>query len=418
MRKLKNVVCPGCTCLCDDLTISIEPGNVEFKNACEIGKRWFERPVPHLTNLIDEQPAKLQNAISSAVQLLSQSTAPLICGIGHLTTQAQQNVWQLADRLGATIDTTMTNESRASQFALQRSGSYTATLGEVASRSDLVLYWFCDPESTHPRHLERYGKPNDDKKRFVIVIDDHQSATAGQADLFIELPCAAAAAALATIHGMLRGFSMDEQTIQEATGQRVDCWENIVSRLTAANYGSVFYGYTTSDSRFDQVSDSLVALVSDLNNQARFVMLGMRNDSNAQSAENVLAWSSGFTSAVSYQRGFPRSHGLEYSTGALLEHGECDLILLASTESLADSLASLNENAFSHFQRTPKIVIANSAPFDLENVRIRIMVSRPGKNASGDYCRQDNVSLPLTGLFPHEDQVLAADLFREMSKLI
>ena len=161
--------------------ISKSPSNrehVEFDNACELGRRWFERPLPKLLNLVDGQPAELQTAISSAVQLLSQSTAPLICGLDHLTTQAQQNAWRLADRLGATIDSTMTNAGRASQFALQRIGNVTATLGEVASRSDLVVYWYCDPESTHPRHLARYGKPDDGKNRTVVVVDDHQSATA------------------------------------------------------------------------------------------------------------------------------------------------------------------------------------------------------------------------------------------------
>jgi formylmethanofuran dehydrogenase subunit B len=418
MNKFKHVVCPGCTCLCDDLEISLEGDNVELDNACEIGRRWFERPLPKLLNLVDGQSADQQTAISSAVQLLSQSTAPLICGLDHLTTQAQQNAWKLADRLGATIDSTMTNAGRAGQFALQRIGNVTATLGEVASRSDLVVYWFCDPESTHPRHLARYGKPDDVKKRTVVVIDDQQSTTARQADLFIELPRGAAAAALATIRGLLRGVPMDEQAVLAATGQGIDYWRNFVARLTEASYGSVFYGYTTKDSRFDQVTDSLAALIFDLNNQTRFVSLGMRNDFNAQSAENVLAWSSGFAFAVNLHRGLPRFNGLEYSTEAVLNHGECDLILLASTESLAASLASLNAQAVKHFQRTPKIAITTSEPSGVENIRVRMTVSRPGKNTSGDYCRQDNVSLPLTRLFPNDNEVSAADLLGAMSNLI
>lgn len=417
MKKFNNVVCPGCTCLCDDLAISIEPGKVEFANACALGSRWFDQTVSYLPHNVDGQPVELPTAISAAVQLLSQSTAPLICGLDHLTIQAQQNIWQLADRLGATIDTTMSHSGRASQFSLHRSGNFTATLGEIASRSDLVLYWFCDPESTHPRHLERYGNPDDDKERKIIVIDDHQSATASQADWFIQLPRGSAASALTTIRGLLRGVPMDEQKILESTGQRVNVWQDIVTRFLAASYGSVFYGYTTNESRFDNATDSLVALIGDLNNQTRFVSLGMRNDSNAQGAENVLAWSSGFASAVNLQRGFPRSNGLEYSSQAVLEQGECDLILLASTESLESSLASLTENAVTHFQRTPKIVITTSELVGADNVRIRIMVSKPGKNANGDYCRQDNVALPLTALFPDEDQLLAADLFRTMTNL-
>ncbi len=66
---------------------------------------------------------------------------------------------RLADRIGATIDTSLADGNRGSMFALQRVGKVTATLGEISSRSDLVVFWFSDPVSTHPRFLERYARP-------------------------------------------------------------------------------------------------------------------------------------------------------------------------------------------------------------------------------------------------------------------
>ena len=64
---------------------------------------------------------------------------------------------RLADRLGATIDTTASLGHAPSVMAIQQAGESTCTLGEIKNRADLVIFWGSDPVETHPRHLERYS---------------------------------------------------------------------------------------------------------------------------------------------------------------------------------------------------------------------------------------------------------------------
>ncbi len=418
MNQFKHVVCPGCTCLCDDLEVSFDRNRFEIKNACELGRRWFANPMTAFDNFVDGEPAEFTTAISAAALLLSQASAPLICGLDHLTTQAQQSAWRLADCLEATIDSTLTNAGRAGQFALQRSGCVTATLGEVANRSDLVLFWYCDPESSHPRHLARYSRPASGTGRTVVVIDDHLSATAEQADFFVELPRCSAANAVAVIRGLLRRIPMDKEDVLAATGSSIDQWRKLVEMLTEASYGALFYGPTTNDSAFDPVTDMLAVLIRELNDQTRFVSLAMRDDSNAQSAENVLTWSSGFPFAINLHQGLPRSSWLEYSAETVLSRGECDLVLLASTGSLAGSMKLLNSQAAEYLQRIPKIIISEVDSVGMDNTRVSLNVSRPGQNSSGDFCRQDDVALPLTNLFPEETGVTGTEVLEAIRAVV
>ncbi len=405
MNQLRNVVCPGCTCLCDDLHVNEKNGSVEVRNACEMGNRWFaDLTVASEKCQIDGQAIDLPSAIERCSNMLRESTAPLICGLDHLTTQSQQSAWNLADRTGANIDILFSNAGRASQFALQRVGKVSATLGEVAHRSDVIIFWFCDPMTTHPRHLERYSNPAGLPKRKIIVVDDCRTATAEKADLFIELSRPNATAALATLRACLSGLQLDSQAVKQSTGLDVESWQKLSQHLSAAKYGALFYGHTTHDSNFDSANDSLASLVRELNNKTRFVSLSMRSDANSQSAENVLAWSSGFPFAVNLNRRYPRSNWLEYSAAEILRRGECDMILVASTGGLSRQIDALGNTAAKHFQATPKIVLFSEAEAKaeaecgLENVAACITVSLPGFNESGDSCRQDDVLLPLVKL--------------------
>ena len=62
-------------------------------------------------------------------------------------------------------------------------GSSTATFGEIRDRAELVVAWRADPVTTHPRLPDRLRL----ESRPLVVVDDRRTATAEQADAFIEL---------------------------------------------------------------------------------------------------------------------------------------------------------------------------------------------------------------------------------------
>lgn len=379
--------------LCDDIEITNTGSRTVAINACDKGQQYFQingDATP--THSVSGQPVDLEAAINATIEILNQSKSTLICGLDQLTTQAQQAAWKLADKIGATIDTTFSNDARSNMFALQRVGKVTATIGEIANRSDLVVFWFCDPELTHPRLLERLNTPPDHPNRRVIVVDQTETKTAKQADMYIQADRDSCPPILATLRARFAKVSVDENRVRESTGLEPGSIENLADALRQAQYGSIFYGQTTPDSSFDIATESLSQLIRQLNNETRFVAMKLRTDTNAQSAENVLSWSSGYPFAADHRLNYPRFNWLEFSAETILTRGQCDAILFAAGPGLQETFAGLSPTARDHLGSIPKIAIT---PFvDFQN-DVAIQVGIPGLSEAGEFCRNDDISLPL-----------------------
>ena len=400
MEPIKNAVCPACSLLCDDIEISQDASRLKAKNACAKGQSFFEiQWNQKSTHLVTGAPAQLKEAVAASVEILNRSKAPLICGLDQLTTQAQQTAWKIADRLGATIDTTFSNNGRSSMFSLQRVGKVTATIGEIASRSDLIVFWFCDPEQSHPRLLERLAREG--AGREVLVIGE---ANGWKNSKTIKVARNSEVGLLAVLRAIIDDKKYDREMAESVTGLGHSQLENLAGKLKAAKYGSLLHGQTNEDSTFDLANDSLASLIRLLNNHTRFVGMKLRTDGNAHSGENVLAWSSGYPMAVNYNHSFPRYNQLEYSAETLLLRNECDAILFATGADLQTCFASLSRTAKDHLASIPKIAISPIPNFPSDVV---FEVGVPGLTESGEYCRNDDVSLPVNTI--HKSDLDSAD---------
>ena len=127
---------------------------------------------------------------------------PLVYGLGQTTCEAQRVAVALAETIGAVIDSAGPLLDGASGLAFQARGASTATLGDVRDRADVVVIWRADPATTHPRLLERLRLP--DANRELIVVDERRTATAEEADTFIELPADRDVEALWTLRALVR----------------------------------------------------------------------------------------------------------------------------------------------------------------------------------------------------------------------
>lgn len=406
MQKPEKFVCAGCTLLCDDIEIDTRADDQRPKNTCTLGNQYFAQPTSTAqTHLIDGTAATLKQAVKAAAELLRKSQSPLICGLDHLSTEAQQASWKIADIAGATVDTTLTNSGRSSLFSLQKIGKVTATLGEIKSRSDLVVFWFCDPEITHPRLLERINSKAPDKSQRIIVVDDRDTATTKLANRFFKVPRENAAELLVHVRNQVaQQANIQASKSEPDTLSAIENTANeLVRELVNAKYGSIFFGQVSEHSRFDVAGDSMARLIRSLNDVTRFVSLKLRSDKNAQSAENVLAWSSGFPFAVNHNLGYPRQNGLEFSAESMLERRQCDAILHASHLSETELVEQLPHSARAHFQVIPRIAFSTQAT--AANVHFQMGI--PGINESGEHCRIDNVSMPLKKI--HADDWIPAE---------
>ena len=401
MQKPEKLICAGCTLLCDDIEIDSRADQWRPKNACALGSQYFAQPCsPTQTHFVNGEAATLDQAVQAAGQLLKQAKSPLICGLDHLSTEAQQASWKIADITRATIDTTLTNHGRSSIFSLQKIGKVTATLGEIKSRSDLIVFWFCDPETTHPRLLERIKSKDTDRLQRILVVGDRETATTKIANRFIQVPVESASELLGHVRSQLAPHrnSQPSESQADASTTIENTANELTKELVEAKYGSIFFEQVTENSRFDLAGDSISRLIRSLNDITRFVSLKLRSDNNAQSAENVLAWSSGFPFAVNHNLGHPRQHGLEFSAESMLRNQQCDAILFASNLSGTEVVERLSEPARTHLQTIPRIAFSTQAI----EANVQFQMGIPGLNAAGEHCRIDNVSMPLKKAQPND----------------
>jgi len=385
----RRTVCPGCSCLCDGLTNSDSKVPQEV-SSCSVGKDWF-------ANRIEPVDTHSQD-FATIKTLLQDASSPLITGIENLTTEAQQLAVRVADRYFAGIDTGWTNAGRGSMAAFQRHGKVTATLGEVANRSDLVVLWYCDPMTTHPRFVERFLRDSAKRKKHLIVIDEKPNATADFADEFISLESSRAS-----------DFLLDLRTsIAEKDPSQ------FASQLFSSEYGCVVIGKPSNvDAGFDLVTDQWFQLVRSLNDHTRFVMSSLRGDRNGIGANSVLTSISGFPDAVRFTIEGPVWNGLEHSTQTVLARRECDLLIACDMGTTKPFECLLDASTLDWLKTIPVIALSDIPANKYSTVDVHVPAGTPGWTEAGDFVRTDDVPIPMSALLGIELSV-TCDVFREL----
>jgi formylmethanofuran dehydrogenase subunit B len=395
MATFTNIACAQCGCVCDDLVIHVDGDRiVEAANACNIAEDVFDRinrrrpPVARLRGKACELTAGLE----AAAEILSKSRAPLIFGLCRSTTEGHRAAIRLAETLGGVIDSTGTAFEAAPILALQQQGAVTCTLGEVRQRADLVIFWGCDPETTHPRHLERYSAfpsseflPNGRQDRTLIVIQENWTATGGQADLVIPVAPSQQFEMLTALRQLLRDPHADLST---DCGLPVAILRDLAGRCSSARYGAIFYGSGLMSGPVPHlILESLHRCVAELNSRTRFTIRRL----GSTSPQNVLAWQTGFPLAVDFRKGFPRSQPGEFSADALLGRHEVDACVIVGSQ----SLECLSDAAREHLKTVPTILID---PVDTEPslpATVSFSSAVYGIHAAGTVYRMDDIAIPL-----------------------
>ena len=334
MASRERATCAGCGLVCDDIVAAVEGGRIErLERTCPLGDAWFAAHVaPGLpAATVDGREVQLEEALDTAAALLGDARAPLVYGLGRATCEAQRAAVALAEALGATIDPAGPLLDGASGAAFPARGASTATLGEVRDRAEVVVLWRADPATTHPRLFERLRLPGDGCT--LIVVDERRTATAEHADTLLERP---------------------------ASGDVDALW-------------------------------TLRALVRDLSRDVHVVAVTLRHEPNAAGAEDVLAWQTGYPSAVSFAAGHPRSSPGEYSAAALLERGDADAALVVASDPLDD----LPPAAAERLRAIPFVSVDARDTATARAARVAFTTAAPGIHRAGVVHRLDGVPVPL-----------------------
>ncbi len=154
LEIVEDATCTFCGCVCDDIELRVDGGRiVAAQRACALGETWFfsqgsdDRPAC----LIEGRQVRVADGIERAARILAAARYPLVYGLRDPSCEAQQVAAGIADWIGGTIDTPTSFEHGPAGVAFQGVGEVTCSLGEIANRGDLVIFWGTDPVRDYPR---------------------------------------------------------------------------------------------------------------------------------------------------------------------------------------------------------------------------------------------------------------------------
>lgn len=421
-RTYAHVVCTFCGVLCDDIVVRTEGQRVAEADThgCAAGQAFFLGEYPQRVPRVRGGPVALATAVGQAATLLARARHPLIAGLSATSSEAQRCAVALADALGASIDAPLSATLGPRVLALQMVGEVFATLGEVKNRADLIICWGVDPLRSHPRLLSRDALnpaglfvSGGRVDRTLVVIDTDRTATAAQADWFLQVRPAEDFEALVGLRAWLRGHAV---ATTELAGQPAAEWRRLIDRLRGARYGVIFYGPGLSMTRGQHHNlAQLFALVQDLHRYTRCTSIPLRGPlghGNAAGAYKVLTWQTGYPFAVNMSRGYPRYNPGEFTMDDLLRRGEVDVALLLGDVATSD----LSQEALQALTHIPRVVVGAAEDRAAE---VSIPTAIYGIHAAGTMYRLDGVPVRarqlITSELPSDAEVLTRLLERLQS---
>lgn len=151
--------CTTCPLLCADL-VDTPTG---IAHACEAGAAAFAaaRAAATVTGeaWIDATAVARDRAIDAGAAAIVGARRVLVTGLADATLEAIRAACDLAETVGAAVDAGGPEGARLAGPTIARIGEVTAEWDELRDRADLVIFWFCDPTTTHPRFVERFVSP-------------------------------------------------------------------------------------------------------------------------------------------------------------------------------------------------------------------------------------------------------------------
>jgi len=409
MTEFKSVVCPICGCLCDDLEVTVENNAiVKMKNGCSVceakmvhGYKSEERILkPMIRKDGKLTPVSMDEAVHKAAQILTDAKYPLLFGWSSSTSEAQRVGVELAEELGSALDNCCSVCHGPSVMATQEIGIPSCTLGQIRHRADLIVYWACNPWTSHPRHVERYTAFTDGRfeqsewksymekmkggaslkkveaasrrilgnyqpkftpdactvnappqtinksGRKMIVVDARKTMTAEAADYFIQVQPNKDYEILDAMRCLVADQELD---VDKVGGVPVEYLKEVADAMVNCNFGVIFFGLglTQSAGRFRNI-EIAIALTRDLNRKTKFVISPMRGHFNVTGANVVFAWSTGYPYALDFSQGYPQYNPGEFTAIDLLRRGDIDAALVISSDPGAHFPKAAVQNLMKH----------------------------------------------------------------------
>ena len=418
MQKYKNVICTGCSALCDDIQVTVnEKKIISVQHACPIGVAKFmsvnEERLLHPR--INGKNVTLEQALEKATEILTTSRYPLLYGWSNTSTEAVRYGIYLAEALGGVFDSTSSVCHGPTVIGMQDRGLPTATLGQIKNRADLIIFWGSNPLNSHPRHLIRYSLFPEGrfvkgrKNRKMIVVDVRKTDTARLADEFIKINPNSDFEIITALRLFIKGLEPSQDYVG---GVPVTKLKELAETMLSSKFGVIFFGLglTMSHGKSRNV-EAAIALVQDLNKHTKFVIHPMRGHFNVTGADNVACWLTGFPFAVDFSRGYPFYNPGDTTAVDVLRRNFVDAALIVAS----DPVSHMPIRAARNLAHIPLVVLSPHENFSTKVATVVIPTAITGIEAGGTAYRMDGVPIKLKKIIDPPENILFDEIILKKS---
>ncbi len=236
---MEDIVCNGCSLLCDDVSAEVSGKSVNSLGLCKLGHAHLEAAVNH-------KFGSTEKSLEKAVDILVETENLLLYGWTHVSDEAIKEGLGLASTLkGHFASSVDMGPLKAMSHSIHSKG-LDIDLDYVRNNGEFIIYWGANPSESLHRHPSRFAVlprgekiPEGIESRTIAVVDVRQTETMKMANHRLILPAGSDAELLDLIKSELEGKSSIKETVLGIPGSEL---VGFVSGLQKSECIVIFYG--------------------------------------------------------------------------------------------------------------------------------------------------------------------------------
>ncbi|MCJ2053258.1 formyltransferase [Methylobacterium sp. J-070] len=327
-------------------------------------------------------------AIEAAASLLAKARAPVIAGLSA-DVAAIRGAFDLAGRIGASVDTAGSVGTYAELGALSRSGALTTTPAEAVGRADVVLV--VGAAAWQDPLLKRLIDANPTRGR---AAGSERALLAVGANATASLSWAAEGG-LPEAVGLLSAHARGHLAGDALPGQ-------IAARLAAARYGVLLYDPAELG---EAGVEMLQGLAMALCETTRCFTLAVNGAGQDRAVVPVSAWLTGQAPRSGFGRRVPEHDPWRFDAARQVAAGEVDAVLW---------LASVPVARPDWLSAVPSVALVSDA--EAQSAEVVVAVGRPGHDHGGVLWNEQRAALTFRPAAAPSDLPSAASVLRALKE--
>ncbi len=405
---MKKIPCSGCSVLCADIIVRSDGIFIdEVIGACLKGKERFDQVTaenrilsPMIRDNSNLKKCSWDEVLEKTIQILNNSTKPLLYGFSTVSCEAQLKGLELADIVNGFIDSNSTICQGKLLNKSTETGITLTTISEVINKVDLIIVWGANLAESIPRLLNKTlfsrGKfrMTGREIKTLIIIDPVKTASFGAMgvrDIALQIE---SGQDLELIKVLKDECCVSDSIPSEGVaGIDKDDLKRLLLHLTGAENGVIFVGQgilrSQSNTSIIQELLELVQMINVKQQKGRISIIMVGGHYNMAGFDHM---------ALS---NYGKSHSLEFSNNQLIETNDTiiskidkenfDCSIIVGT----DPISHLPQKLSKKLTSKPLILIDNKQSATSHLADVILPSSITGIESEGLAFRIDHVPIEL-----------------------